>query len=63
MGELSYISTILELVTIWKLTSRLDVSTALPPAKETSVPIREETGWVPEPDWTFRRREKLLSLT
>jgi len=26
------------------------------------VPIELEAGWTPEPVWTFRRREKLLSL-
>jgi hypothetical protein len=31
---------------------------ALPPGKESPVPIAEEAGWAPEPVWKLWRREK-----
>jgi hypothetical protein len=31
---------------------------ALPPGKEPSVPIVQETGWAPEPVWTQRLEER-----
>jgi hypothetical protein len=39
------------------VSGQLHASAALPPRKETPVPIGEEAGWVPEPVWTTWRRE------
>jgi hypothetical protein len=35
---------------------------ALTQGKEPPVPIRQESGWPPQPIWTLLRREKSLSL-
>jgi hypothetical protein len=35
---------------------------ALPPGKGPTVPIVQETGWVPEPVWTQRLEENVHSL-
>jgi hypothetical protein len=34
---------------------------ALPSGEQPPVPIVEEVGWVPEPDWTLQRRDKHLA--
>jgi len=35
---------------------------ALPPRKETPMPLGEEAGWTPETVWTRWRRKKILAL-
>jgi hypothetical protein len=35
---------------------------ALPPGKETPVPIRQEAVWAPEPVWTQRLEEKSFAF-
>jgi hypothetical protein len=41
---------------------QLHAPAALPPRKQTRVPILQEAVWAPEPVWTLWSRDKSLSL-
>jgi hypothetical protein len=41
-----------------KSSNQLHATAALLPAKQTTVPIRQEAGWAPEPVFALRNREK-----
>jgi hypothetical protein len=50
---------ILNLGTKMEVRGMLHATAALPPGKDTPVPIGYETGWVPELVWALLRREKI----
>jgi hypothetical protein len=41
---------------------KLHALAALPPGTEPPAPIQQETGWAPEPVWTWRKFLPLLGL-
>jgi len=45
------------LIFVTVVIGQIHASAGLPPRKERPVPIEQETGWAPEPVWTFRIRE------